>query len=196
MIYQTLGYGEIFSELFCVCSLAYGIRGLWKLLRNTHWSNKKLLTYDDLFSTNQWYTVEDMSENREVIIHITTDALKSMNDDMKKDLIKKFIFNTNDHCTISGDRHQIINTFVDEVGYYGKMRKTFTTCVDKSFGFFVSCVPNITNGTFVVKNISSSFSDILSSKNDSKLYEAMLLAIILGTSIVMLEGVFGFYDKK
>lgn len=126
-----------------------------------------------------------MVEEREVIIHITSDVLKHIHEDTKNELFGKFTFGSeNDQLVSNPTHHKIITSM--SMGYYDKMQKSFTTCFDSSISFFVSCVPNITNGKFKVKNIGLRFSDVLKSKNQSKLFYALtcifsvILSLVIG----------------
>lgn len=195
MFYSTLSSGKIFSAptpvLFIICSFAYCLRGLWKLAKNNHWSNKKLLTFDDLSLTKEWYTVEDMTEEREVIIHITSDELKHIHEDTKKELFQRFTFGEeNDQFVSNANHHKIMKPA--NVEYYNKMKQSFTTCFEESIGFFVSCVPNITNGKLKVEVFGLRFSDVLEAKKQSKFLEAVFYVFLAVVSFVI--GGWIFYE--
>lgn len=169
---------QICGAIAGISTVGLGLRGFWLLSQNNYWTNKIVMSYTELLTIKEHYSTKYLDGKHEFLVHISKEELDKMSSNEKTDFFKRFDF------TSIGTNEYGLKAFV-------KAHNTFLSCVEKSTGFYVGCIPNINNGTFEVKNVGEVLSDLVNEKTDDKYYKLMIYGICsfltLGITHLMVE---------
>lgn len=107
------------------------------------WLNKKPYVIKELSSDTgiDNYSIQNVIDQDEVLVCITKNELEKMSLDEKAKLLEMFIVDENvfETCELSSEQIKHLRQL------------TFKECVDNSIPLYLSCIPNINDGTFTVK---------------------------------------------
>lgn len=169
---------QIGGAIAGISTVGLGLRGFWIVSQNDYWTNKIVMSYTELLTIKDHYSTKYLDGKHEFLVHISKEELDKMSSAEKTDFFKRFDF-----------------TSIEKNGYghkaFVKAHNTFLSCVEKSTGFYVGCVPNINNGTFEVKNVGEVLSDLVHEKTERKYHKLMMYGICswvtLGITYWMVE---------
>lgn len=161
------------STIVGLCGSAIGIGLAVKAFRigtrKITWSNNKPYTLKKLLSKNINYTIDNIISQDEILVYVTENELKTMSPEEKAELLKLFII---DEGTFK------VRELTSEKIKWWFSRSPFEDCINRSIPFVMECIPNVINGTFTVKNLSSGFDCILEDKTQVQTDQAIMYAIL------------------
>lgn len=168
---------QICGAVAGISTVGLGLRGLWILTQNNNfWTNKVSMSYAELLTIKEHYSTKYLDGKHEFLVHISKGELDNMNPDAKNDFLKRFGFTNIE----TNDCEEPVNA-----------RDKFLSCVKKSTGFYMGCVPNINNGTFEIKNVGEILSDLVDEKTKSKYIKLTMYVacsfLTLGITHLMVE---------
>lgn len=155
--------------------LAYGIgTGLMfassSFSRKIIWANTKPCTINELLSNRATvnYSIQNMIDQDEILVHITKSELEEMSIEEKNKLSKLFIMGEGVFET-----RELLSDQTKQL--------TFEECVNNSIPLYLSCIPNIDDGTFTVKYFSRDFNHLYKIKSSDKTKRTLMC--IFGTVV-------------
>lgn len=151
---------HILGQTLCVCSIGTCTYSLMELVKN-NWANEKILSLLDLLSITDYYSTKNLIGKEEVLVCVTKKDLENMDEQEKANFVALF-------------------TYCED----NRIKRLFDDYVKNGESFYLSCVPNIGDGTFHINNISKDFEYLDICKNIQKYKtvnrRAMLAFLMLG----------------
>lgn len=132
------------GQTLCVYAIGAGAYTLVELAKKNNWANKRILSLLDLLSINDHYSTENLIEKDDILVCVTKKDLETMDEQEKANFLALF-------------------TYCDD-----DLVKKFNNYVKNGQSFYLSCVPNIGDGTFHINNVSDSFEYLDMCKNSQK----------------------------